>query len=100
MSSNISISSPFLRGFTHADVTAGVAVAELLAAAVTPERRIVVIIQNKSTTASIQVVLADTGSVGIYVPPLGNISIDNYNGAVRVIASAAATPVHIAYAVA
>jgi hypothetical protein len=34
------------------------------------------------------------------VPPLGNISIDNYNGVVRAIASAAATPVHIAYATA
>jgi len=34
------------------------------------------------------------------VPPLGNISLDNYNGAVRVIASAAATSVHIAYATA
>ena len=98
--SNISISSPFIRAFTHADATAGVAAAELLAAAVTPERRIVVIVQNKSTSASIQVILAATGSVGIYVPPLGNISLDNYNGAVRVIASAAATSVHIAYATA
>jgi uncharacterized protein (DUF111 family) len=96
---NISISSPFLRAFTHADTTAGVAAAELLAAAATPERRIIVIVQNKSTSASIQVILAATGSVGIYVPPLGNISLDNYNGAIRVIASAAATSVHIAYAV-
>ena len=97
---NISFSSPFLRGFTHTDVTVGTSAFSALAVAVTPERRVIVIVQNKSTSASIQVTLSDTGTSGIFVPPLGNISIDNYNGEVRVIASAAATPVHIAYAVA
>lgn len=97
---NIQISSPFLHGFTHTDVTTGTSATEVLAFAITPERRIIVIVQNQSTSASIEVILASTGSAGIYVPPLGNISIDNYNGAVRVIASAAATPIHIAYAVA
>lgn len=98
--SNISISSPFLRGFLHGDSTAGLAVSELLPAAVTPERRIVVIVQNKSTANSIQVILSSSGSVGIYVPPLGNITLDNYNGAIRVIASDDFTTVHIAYAIA
>ena len=97
---NFSFSSPLIRRFTHTDVTVGTSAFSALAVAVTPERRVIVIVQNKSTSASIQVTLSDTGTSGIYVPPLGNISIDNYNGAVRVIASAAATPVHIAYAVA
>ena len=96
---NFLFSSPLIRGFTHTDVTAGTSVSTALAVAVTPERRVIVIVQNKSTSASIQVILADTGTSGIFVPPLGNISIDNYNGIVRVIASAAATPVHIAYSV-
>lgn len=96
---NISFSSPFIRGFTHADYTAGTSAATLLAPAVTPERRVVVIVQNKSASETIQVIAASTGSVGVLIPPLGNISFDNYNGAVRVIASAASTPVHIAYAV-
>jgi len=98
--SNISISSPFLRGFTHQQFSAGVAASTLLDAAITPQRRIVVIVQNKSSTATIEVILSESGSSGILIPPLGNISLDNYNGHIRVIASAAATPVHIAYAVA
>jgi len=97
---NFSFSSPLIRGFTHTDVTVGTSASTALVVAPTPERRVIVIVQNKSTSASIQVILADTGTSGIFVPPLGNISIDNYNGVVRVIASAAATSVHIAYAVA
>jgi len=96
--SNIQISSPFLRAFTHNDVSVGTTPAVHLDAAVTPERRIIVIVQNQSTSASIEVILNSTGNQGLYVPPLGNISIDNYNGHVRIFASAAATPVHIAYA--
>ena len=97
---NFQFSSPLIRGFTHTDVTASTSASTALAVAVTPERRVIVIVQNKSTSASIQVILADTGTSGIFVPPLGNISIDNYNGIVQVIASAASTPVHIAYATA
>ena len=98
--SNIKFSSPFLRGFTHQEFTAGTADSTLLDAAITPARRVAVIVQNKSTTASIQVILSESGSIGLFVPPLGSISLDNYNGHIRVIASAAATPVHIAYSVA
>lgn len=97
---NIQISSPFLRGFIHADLTANITSAVKLDAAVTPERRIIVIVQNQSTTASIDVILNGTGTAGIYVAPLGSLTIDNYNGIVRMNASAASTPVHIAYATA
>jgi len=97
---NIQISSPFIRSFIHTDYTVGTSVGTTLAAATTPERRTVVIIQNQSTTASIEVILAGSGSAGIYVAPLGSLTIDNYLGVVRMSASAAATPVHIAYATA
>lgn len=97
--SHISFSTPFLRGFTHQDHSVGTAATTLLGLAPTPQRRAVVIIQNKSADATIQVIFNETGSVGVLVPPLGNIDLDNYNGAVRVIASAADTPVHIAYTV-
>jgi len=97
--SHISFSSPFIRSFVQADYTVGTSVTGYLAAAATPERRIVVIIQNQSTTASIEVILG-SGSVGIYVAPLGSLTIDNYLGIVRMSASAASTPVHIAYATA
>ena len=96
---NFQFSSPLVRGFTHQEFTAGTSASTLLDASITPERRVIVIVQNKSTTASIQVILSASGSSGIYVPPLGNISLDNYIGHVRVVASAATTPVHIAYSV-
>ena len=100
---NISISSPFIRSpFVHADINVGsVSAGTVLSPAPTPQRRILVIIQNKSTTASVQVIFNVTsGQTGIYVPPLGSISIDNYNGGVRVLASAELTPIHVAYAIA
>ena len=96
---NFQFSSPLLRGFTHQEFSAGTAASTLLDHAPTPTRRVIVIVQNKSTTATIQVILSESGSSGILIPALGNISLDNYNGHIRVIASAADTPVHIAYSV-
>jgi len=101
--SHIHFSSPFLKHFTHlqgADQLIDSTPVTILAAADVPERRVVVIIQNKSLTASIQVIFASTGNTGFFLPPLGNISLDNYNGIIRAVASAAATQVHVAYATA
>lgn len=98
--SHITYQGAFIKGFTHADVAVGTTAAQFLAMVPAGTRRVALVIQNKSTSASVQVILADTGAVGIYVPPLGNITQENYNGTVRIIASAAATPVHIAYATA
>ena len=97
---NISFSSPFLRGFTHATVTVGTSASTALAVAVTPERRCSVIIQNQHATAVVTVIFADTGSVGLKVKAGESISLDNYNGIVRCVSDTAATPVHIAYATA
>ena len=98
--SNISISSPFIRAFTHATVTVGTSASTALVAAVTPERRISVIIQNQHATATVTVFFADTGTDGLKVKAGESISLDNYNGIVRCVSDTAATPVHIAYAVA
>jgi hypothetical protein len=95
---NFQFSSPLIRGFIHEDAVAGTSVSTLLPTAVTPIRRVIVIVQNKSTTATIQVILNETDTAGILIPALGNISLDNYNGIVRVVASAETTPVHLAYA--
>lgn len=91
-------SSPLIRGFTHQNFTAGTAASTLLDHAITPIRRVMVIVQNKSTTATIEVIFSESGTSGVIVPPLGNITIENYNGHIRVIATAASTPVHIAFA--
>ena len=98
--SNISISSPFIRAFTHATVTVGTSASTALAAAVTPERRISVIIQNQHATATVTVVFFDTGTDGLKVKAGESISLDNYNGIVRCVSDTASTPVHIAYATA
>jgi hypothetical protein len=94
----ISVSSPFLRKFTHSETTVSTSVVELLASALPQEKRIALVVQNKSSTNSIEVILNSTGSVGLLVPPLGSLNLDNYNGPVRAIASGASL-VHLAYSV-
>ncbi len=97
---NISFSSPFLRGFTHTEVSVGTSASTALAVAVTPERRCSVIIQNQHASAVVTVIFADTGTAGLKVKAGESISLDNYNGIVRCISDTADTPVHIAYATA
>jgi uncharacterized protein (DUF111 family) len=92
-------SGPFIKGFTHEDFTAGTIAATVLPTAPSPMRRVSVIVQNNSSTANITVIFASTGSSGLLVLPNTFIQIDNYNGPVRLKATAADTPVHIAYAV-
>ena len=96
--SHIEYTGPFIKGFVHSDTTVGLTAAEALAIAPAGSRRVSLVIQNLSTTATVQAILAASGSVGIRIPPLGNITQENYNGPVRLISSVAATPVHIAYA--
>jgi hypothetical protein len=97
---NISFSSPFLRGFTHTDVTVGTSTSVSLVVAPSPERRVSVIIQNQHATAVLTVIFADTGATGLKVKAGESISLDNYNGIVRCVSDTASTPVHIAYATA
>lgn len=96
--SHIEYTGPFVKGYVHSDITVGLAAAEVLPIAPAGTRRVGLVIQNLSSTATVQAILASSGSVGIRIPPLGNISQENYNGPVRLISSVAATPVHIAYA--
>lgn len=96
---NISFTSPFIRGFTHTDVTVGTSASTALAVAVTPERRVSVIIQNQHASALLTVILAASGTAGLKVKAGESISLDNYNGIIRCLSDTASTPVHIAYAV-
>lgn len=95
--SNIQLSSPLLKSFVQADATIGTSIVSVLSANATSTRRIIVNVQNKSTTATIEVILNDSGTQGILVPPLSNISLDNYNGPVRAFSTAAGTLIHVAY---
>lgn len=98
--SNISISSPFIRAFTHATVTVGTSAGVILDAAITPARRISVIIQNQHATATITVRFSESGTEGFQVKAGESISLDNYNGHIRCSSDTASTPVHVAFAVA
>jgi len=93
----ISISTPFLRSISHSDVTVGTSKSQIVTVPTNiSEKRIVVIVQNKSSTATIQVIGNATDTVGLAVSPLSSIKLDNYNGALYAVSTAASTSVHIA----
>jgi hypothetical protein len=97
--SHISISSPFIPSFTHADIAVDDTVpTTVLNAASIGIKRVLVVIQNKHSTATIQVILNTTGSVGISVAAGSNLSLDNYNGPIRCISTVDNSIVHVAYA--
>ena len=98
MSKIVSYQGAFIKGYVHADVTVGTSAAQFLPTSPAGTRRVALVVQNTSATATVQAIFADTGAVGIRIPPLGSITQENYNGTVRLISSAAATQVHIAYA--
>lgn len=95
----IQVSSPFLRSISHADVTVGTAKSQILVPPTNiSEKRIVVIVQNQSSSATIEVIGNATDTVGIQVAPLASLSLDNYNGALYAFSTSAGTTVHIAIA--
>jgi hypothetical protein len=95
--SHISVSTPFLKSISHTDVTVGITKSQIVTIPTNiTEKRIAVIVQNKSTTATIQIIGNATDSVGLLVPPLGHLSLDNYNGALYAVSTSAGTTVHIA----
>jgi hypothetical protein len=98
--SNISISSPFIRAFTHATFTVGTSASTVLDHAPTPSRRISVIVQNQHATAVVTVRFSESGTEGFQIAAGQTISLDNYNGHIRCSSSVASTPVHIAFATA
>lgn len=98
--SNIALSSPLLKSYTHTTTTVGTSAVKIVNNADTSTRRISMVIQNQSSTATVKLIFADTaGTEGIIIQPATIYSIENYNGAVWAIASATATPVHTALCV-
>lgn len=97
-SSYVSFSTPALRKLTHLpNYTCTTSYVEVLSARVLPERRVIVIIQNRDTTAKLEVVFDSTGSDGLIIPPEQTISIENYNGVVRLKSDTGGSIAHIAY---
>ena len=96
MPSQIQISTPFLKSFSHANSTVGTSLTQILDFAQVQEKRICVLIQNQSSTANVYVVFNSTDTDGILIPPLGSFILDNYNGQVYTKASASGVIVHLA----
>jgi len=99
----IQTSSPFLRSFFHESGTidtlaTSTTSTEILSPSSVGTKRILVVIQNQSTIgATIQVIFNATGDQGLQVAAGQLISVDNYNGAIRANASVDATPIHLAW---
>ena len=98
MSSNIAFAGPFLKGFTHQNYTATVTPTTVISTADAGTRRAGVIIQNQSATVAVGVIFADTGSTGVIIYPQQTLTIDNYNGPIRLVSSTGSQTVHIAIA--
>lgn len=103
MSSPVRFSSPFVKGLnqsnTSVTATTSAEAQTLLAKAEAHERRAVVIVQNQDSSNILYLLLSDSSTVGLLVPPLGNVSFDNYNGIIKAYASGTSV-VHLAYATA
>ena len=100
MGNHISLSSPLLKSFVHADINVNASPSVILADNSPSSRRIIVLVQNPSATESIRVIFAPTGSSGIIVSPLSNISLDNYNGIIRAATVGGTTiSIHVAYSI-
>ena len=96
---NISISSPFIPAFVHADVTLSTTVAQVLPASVTPEKRVSLIIQNKDAAIAAEIILNTSGSTGLILAAGASLSLDSYKGAVRAKSASGTPTLHIAYAI-
>lgn len=70
--------------------------AQILGPRVLPERRVVVVIQNKSATATLEVIFDTTGSTGLFIPPNQTISVENYNGSVLLRSDSSGSIAHLA----
>lgn len=100
--SKIEYQGPFVKSYTHSDLTTSATAntaTTILPIATVGTRRVQVLIQNQSTSASVEVIFNENGTAGLVLPPQGNIGVDNYNGAVRVISASTAVPLHLAYAI-
>jgi len=97
--SHIKISSPFFSKLTHEETTIGTAVSTVISAVNPGEKRILLVIQNKSTDVITAILSSDvTVTVGIDIQPNQLISFDNYNGTLRCKSAGSSSLVHVAFA--
>lgn len=96
---NIAFSTPFTKSFIHNDSTVGTSASQILAPTSNAyDKRVILVVQNKSDTAVVQVIFGTTGAIGLELQPNQSCTVENYNGAVRAISDTADTIVHTAEA--
>lgn len=101
MSSNVSITAPFVPRFYHSDATMTGSYSEVLARSAVPEKRVNLVLQNQDSTLAIYVRLAgsaDTNTGGLLIAAGATLSLDSYKGAVQAMAPSGSPILHIAYA--
>jgi len=92
----ISTSSPFLRSFTTTQVALSTTKIQVLAAPTSVStKRIIVLVQNLSTTITVQIMGNATDTVGVNLPPLSQFSIDNYNDILHAVAASGTPAINI-----
>jgi len=97
--SHVKISSPFFSKLVHQQVTATGTVSSVLAAVNPGEKRILLIIQNKSADVVSAILTSDVAiTEGIAIQPNQLISFDNYSGPLRIKSSGSSSLVHVAVA--
>jgi hypothetical protein len=96
MGNIIQTSSPFLRSYTTTQTALSTTKIEVLAPPTNvTTKRIVVLIQNTSTSDTVQIMGNDTDVVGIILPPQSQFSIDNYQGYLYAIANSGTPSINI-----
>ena len=97
--SHIKFSSPFTKSFVHADNSLTTSFAEYLSSVNAYEHRVMLIVQNTSDTAIIQIAFDGGASgTGLELQPNQSCTMENYNGSVWIKSDTPATNAHIAYA--
>jgi hypothetical protein len=97
--SHVKISSPFFSKLVHQQVTATGTVSDVLSAVNPGEKRILLIIQNKSTDVVSAILTSDVAvTSGIDIQPNQLISFDNYSGPLRIKSAGSSSVVHVAVA--
>ena len=97
--SHINISSPFFTKLTHEEGEIGLTVEPILDAVKPGQKRILLIIQNKSTDIISAILTSDESvTTGIDIQPNQLISFDNYNGPLRCKSFGSSSLIHVAFA--
>jgi hypothetical protein len=95
-SSFTTFSSPSLRRFSTTQVATSTTKAQVLTPpANITTRRIVLLVQNTSTTDTVQLMGNATDTVGVVLPPQSQFSLDNYNGGLWAVADSGTPSINI-----